>query len=340
MILAYSGDGFSITSKAAYRPTGVLPKWSRCVLAGFLFGLALITKILVAPASVGLALWVNVKGRARSWIWILFGGSIPVAAVSEYWLKPYTAQLRAMDRYYWLHQFAPHSLAGLLINFERAAWTGQRDGLLPTLLHLDPVLTLVGLLGAIIAWRTRSDGDILLGGWLVSLMAALACLSYTPSRYDVLFLPALAGLAARALSGWKPIHVAAVCAVFVAINGARLYRPLAQPAYTVQDGGLGIAAELAPGSIVIGQAAPQLCMNTRLTSVMVQPGLANDVRPIEALHADAVMITRSPYWTAWWTARYPGMFTSATKVETLQLGSHMIVDVYRVKAATKEKTSE
>ena len=90
---------------------------------------------------------------------------------------------------------------------------------------------------------------------------------------------------------------------------------------------------LPPGSVVIGEFAPALCLSTRLVSAPVQPGLSNDAQPVERLHAVAVVVTRAPFWRAWWTARYPGLVQPSHQRATFTLSGprRYVEDVYQVK---------
>ena len=56
---------------------------------------------------------------------------------------------------------------------------------------------------------------------------------------------------------------------------------------------------------MIGEFAPALCLDTNIRAAPVQPGLSNDDRPVERLHATYVCITRASVWEHWWQSRYP-----------------------------------
>ncbi len=85
--------------------------------------------------------------------------------------------------------------------------------------------------------------------------------------------------------------------------------------------------------MVIGEFAPALCLDTPFAAAPVQPGLSNDVQPVERLHAAAVAVTRTAFWQSWWAARYPGIIQPSHKLATFTLGGtrQYVVDVYRVK---------
>jgi hypothetical protein len=89
---------------------------------------------------------------------------------------------------------------------------------------------------------------------------------------------------------------------------------------------------LPAGSIVVGEFAPALCLDTPFAAAPVQPGLSNDVQPAESLHATAVAVTRAPYWERWWQVHEPGVSHSSGRVATVTLGGprYYTVDIYGV----------
>lgn len=302
---------------------------------GLAFGAALVTKILAAPAGLALGLWCAQDKEKRKWIWVLLGVAIPAALSALLVTGPYALRLQTMDRYYLAHQFLPHSLHGLLGNFSRAFWSGRRDGLLPALMKLDPVMLLCGILGIAVALRRRILGDVLLLGWLLPIWAVFACLSYTPTRYDVLFLPALAGLAA-ALFERAPIRwVSAACVLFVLLHAVGLGEYYRRPESSVLAGSARLSRLGGMQDVVLGQTAPELCLGNSMTPVMVQPGLANDVRPVERFHANLVVVSRSPYWDNWWRSRYPAIVCTRNRMDTIEIGHRIAVDVYRVPVVSR-----
>ena len=89
-----------------------------------------------------------------------------------------------------------------------------------------------------------------------------------------------------------------------------------------------------PGSVVIGEFAPALCLDTPFAAAPVQPGLSNDDHPVERLHAAAVVVTRTADWQQWWSARYPGLIQPSHQIATFTLGGprRYVEDVYAVKS--------
>ena len=93
-----------------------------------------------------------------------------------------------------------------------------------------------------------------------------------------------------------------------------------------------LAQRLPAHSIVIGEMAPALCLNTLFAAAPVQPGLSNDDNPVARLHATAIVVTRTPFWINWWKARYPKIMQPSHRVATLAIGGrwHRVVDIYKV----------
>ena len=87
---------------------------------------------------------------------------------------------------------------------------------------------------------------------------------------------------------------------------------------------------------MIGDFAPALCLDTPFVATTVQPGLANDDRPVERLKATHVVVVRNArYWQDWWQARYPEIVRPSRRVATFAFGGsrHYVVDVYAVKGS-------
>ena len=87
----------------------------------------------------------------------------------------------------------------------------------------------------------------------------------------------------------------------------------------------------AAGERVLGEFAPALCLDTMFAAAPVQPGLSNDDRPVERLHANYVCVTRPPLGTLVAVA-LPGIVQPSHWVASFVLGGsrHEVVDVYAV----------
>lgn len=236
-----------------------------------------------------------------------------------------------MATYYRVHQMQPHSALSVWLNIKRGLIGGER-GVFPYLLALLPVPTL--LAGqAVWKWRQWAQADKYLALWLGGGLLFCLLSSYAPSRYYVLFLPPLAGLAARALVHWKHTARLAAAGLFLLTSGVWFGAAWASRSDARAEAGRTLARLLPPGSVVVGEFAPMLCLDTKFKSAPVQPGLSNDDRPVERLNAAAIVVTRTAFWENWWQTRYPQIVQPPRRIATWTLGGsrHYVVDVYRVK---------
>ena len=307
---------------------GRAPSGTAMTLAGAAAGLALTIKGLAIIALPAL-LWGGVqKGRIGRSVWV--GLALVLAAYGLLWYLPHHAELARMGRYYGRHQFTPHSLRSVWLNVRRGLLgdrMGIMRGVVPYLLVMMPVPCLLAALGA----RSRALPERVLTLWLAGGLAFCLLLSYAPDRYYVLFLPPLAGLAGCALASMSVKRQWAWGSAFAITSALWLGTAWQGRTYTERDTATALAKQLPPGSVVIGDVAPALCLGTGLDAAPVQPGLSNTVRPVETLGADYAAIMRAPVYTHWWTARYPQLVQPARRVAALRVGNKRIVDVYRVK---------
>jgi len=247
------------------------------------------------------------------------------------WYEPHHAEISRMATFYRVHQMQPHSAVSVWFNIRRGLVGGER-GVVPYLLTLLPVLCLLAGI-AVGKWRSLSQADKYLALWLGGGLLFCLLSSYAPSRYFVLFYPPLAGLAARGLAGWKRPAQLAVMGLFLATSGFWYGAAWVSRADARGDASRTLTQLLPPGSMVVGEFAPTLCLDTKLKSAPVQPGLSNDDRPVERLNAAAVAVTRTPYWEGWWQCRYPNIVQPSHQIATFILGGsrQYVIDVYRVK---------
>ena len=246
------------------------------------------------------------------------------------WYAPHHAELTRMGTYYRVHQIQPHSWHSLGMNVRRGLIGGER-GVVPFLLASLPVPCLLAVWALM---RRRTPADRYLTLWLACGLLFCLLSSYAPSRYYVLFLPPLAGLAGRGLVELKRPVQAAAWLLFLLTSLAWYGASWAERSYAGRDAGRELARTLPPGNVVIGDFAPALCRDTRFAATTVQPGLANDDHPVERLRATHVVVVRNAKsWQNWWRARYPNVVQPSHRVATFDLGGsrHYVVDVYAVK---------
>ncbi len=261
------------------------------------------------------------------------GGAIfGLVLYAAFWYALHHVELSRMGTYYRVHQMQPHSWHSLWLN-ERRAFVKGEHGVFPYLLATLPVPCLLAGWG-VRQWRTWRGADRFLALWLAGGLLFCLLSSYAPSRYYVLFLPALMGLAAHSVTGLRrPVQIMAV-AIFLLVSAGWYGAAWTERAYVQRDGSRELARRLPPGSVVIGDFAPALCLNTPFSATTVQPGLANDNHPVEHLHATHVVVVRNAaYWQNWWRARYPNVVQPSHRIATYDFGDsrHYVVDVYAVK---------
>ena len=260
------------------------------------------------------------------------GAILGLSLYAALWYGPHHAELARMATYYRLHQMQPQSWHSLGLNVRRAFVGGER-GIFPYLLVMLPVPC--GLAGwGLWHGKRLSGAGRFLALWLSGGLLFCLLSSYAPSRYYVLFLPALAGLAACALSRMRPRTQAVAAAVFLMTSAAWYGAAWAGRSHARRDASRELTRRLPPGSVVIGDIAPALCLDTPFAAAPVQPGLSNDDRPVERLKATHIAIVRdAPDWQKWWRMRYPSVVQPSHRVATFDLGGtrHYVVDVYKVK---------
>ncbi|HLV78831.1 MAG TPA: glycosyltransferase family 39 protein, partial [Chthonomonadaceae bacterium] len=335
---------------------------------------------------------------------IALGLAVALIAYLFLWYLPHRAELAPASHYYLQNQLNPHSLLQAGKNLMHALF-GDERGMSPYLFRHTPVQYLLALAG-LLAWglegrrRTmapeRRAGIQFLGLWLLAAWAVLAVVSYSPSRYYVLFYPALAGVAALALAsmpevartivasrwerailgGFAAFHLAeaflhrqvapneiAVYVVSAAVLIALWFWPLRWQAvvvsrrgvaialalwaavnlfwtgdwlthlsYKEQDAGRWLAANLPPGSVLIGDVAPGLCLNNRFVAVNVIPGLCNDRAPVErfAPAPRYIAILDGKWKERWWLRHYPQFVAPQNRIHLFPRLQHWPVGIYRL----------
>lgn len=300
-------------------------KWlsGAAVAAAIVFkGLAVIVLPAVFARRSGLA--------PQNW-----GGGAFLLLYAALWYAPHHAELARMATFYRVHQMQPHSLVSLWLNLRRGLSGGER-GVVPYLAALLPVPCLLAA-WKFAKWRQWTAADQYLAIWLACGLLFCLLSSYAPSRYYVLFLPPLAGLAARSLAGWKRSTQLAAAGLFLLTSSVWYGLAWTGRTETRSAASRELTRLLPPGSVVIGEFAPSLCLDTPFAAAPVQPGLSNDDHPVERLHAAAVVVTRTAYWQQWWSVRYPGIIQPSHKIATFTLGGprRYVEDVYNVKGVKK-----
>ena len=251
----------------------------------------------VPPSVVGTPMPVN------SLLPLLTGLALVMVVYLLTWYLPHHQELAAVNAYYLHHQLIPRSGHILLTNIQTALMSWYR-GVVPFLLKHSPVLFLLG--GAEILQTLRKQqkqsgqkqqtetqsSAYYLAGWFLLLLLFVSTVDYAPSRYYVLFYPALAALAALRLERmlcraeqedrrlWLK-GIALIVAAWVGLNTYWYTDWVTHRTYRQRDADRWLAAHLPPNSVLFGAVAPGLCMNNRFRCVSVIQDLCNDNAPLE-----------------------------------------------------------
>lgn len=144
----------------------------------------------------------------RNVAWLVLGLACALGFYLVAWGLPNRAELARVNRYYLFDQLVPRSVAHLGHIAWRAVF-GDHRGLFSYLFRHTPVqLTLallwfVGRQRVLIGYSPVRRATIrFLEVWLVLGWLILCVAAYAPSRYHVLWYPALAGIAALGLQEW------------------------------------------------------------------------------------------------------------------------------------------
>lgn len=298
--------------------------------AGAAAGAAFLCKTLAIIFLPALC-WAAVRSGRRGWA-VGAGLGLVLLGWGILWYAPHHAALARMGAYYQRHQFAPHSAFSLWLNIRRAGMgdrAGVLRGLVPYLLLFMPVPCVLAF--ARVRGAAKTPAEQVLWLWLAGGALFCALSSYAPDRYYLLFLPPLCGLAGIAFAALGPAPRRAFAALALAVNMLWLAAAWHGRTWSVQRNTRTLARLLPARSIVVGDMAPAVCLGTSLDAAPVQPGLSNSTRPLEALGADYLAVTRAPVYTRWWQARYPAIVQPARRVVSLKVGPFRTVDLYKAK---------
>ncbi|WP_394795442.1 ArnT family glycosyltransferase [Armatimonas sp.] len=326
------------------------------------------------------------------------GALAGLAIYGALWGIPHRAEIAHMTNFYRTKQSQPRSISevGRCVSF---ALLGYRRTSKKYMMHCletqAPVTTTVGLVGLFgLGWRRRKRDFLwrVLVCWAGLAMGSLAVSRYIPTRYFLLFLPALVALAAvtlprlpalwrlwrtrsRARAWGLGVPIFFLCyqlgviplgAALGSVAAEWVTLPLAlglafvvvrrQPAlpspptslgkwflatalllnvgssvsgllsrtYTLRDTSRELGRKLAPGTVVIGEAA-SLCLENRLRAVPIfYPGLANDKDPLTVFQPSYLLIIRSPTRLYYWERIAPAIIQPQHEVGRPRLGNTLM----------------
>lgn len=307
------------------------------------------------------ALWGS--GRARSErVWLGksclalgVGIMVTLGLYLGSWYLPHRAELQRVNRYYLFNQLVPRNARELGKNVT-AAFVNVPRGQFPYLVKHSPVP--FGLAVFFGAWwlrtgRKRTEEAASPAIWFLLLWLFLAvsifCLiDYAPSRYYVLYYPAMSALGAIGWGGltpgfalfrekWQTSQVLAfgLMLLWGSINLGWTADWLTHLTYRQKAADRWLAENLPENSVLLGAVAPGLCLNNRFRVVNLIEKLCNDDHPVERFAPSPryiVMIDNRNWTERWWVTHYPEIVRPENRVHIFPglLRSFFLVSVYRV----------
>jgi 4-amino-4-deoxy-L-arabinose transferase-like glycosyltransferase len=284
------------------------------------------------------------------------------------WVQPHRAELAFVNHYYLQYQLLPHSASRLCYNIGMSLGDWQR-GLFPYLLKHTPIQFIFALAAACVytkglaggrnskrscpaSGRVAEQGSWLaMIGWLVILWGFCCTVNYSPSRYYVLFYPAMAALAALGLTqvcnraARKRFVCVGLLSLWLGINTFWLGDWIVHLTYRQAAADLWLAQHLPADSVVLGAVAPGLCLNNHLHAWNVIQHLCNDDHPVERLGetpAYIVYIDEANWKEMWWTVNYPALVAKDRRLHAFNqlLRPFFVVGVYPANAAALSRYKE
>jgi 4-amino-4-deoxy-L-arabinose transferase-like glycosyltransferase len=172
-------------------------------------------------------------------------------------------------------------------------------------------------------WTARLMRGILAG--FLAFHAALALVHYSgvlppgPTITLIYGLPALAAAGAAAWSpGMAPRWIApALVAAWALANGVWLLDWGRHIDYSQQRMSRWLAENLPPGSVLIGDVAPGVSLDNPFKAMHVQPGLVNDIEPVEKFAGAPryIVILDGRWKERYWLDRYPELVAPNRRVK-------------------------
>jgi 4-amino-4-deoxy-L-arabinose transferase-like glycosyltransferase len=369
-------------------------KWY--ALCGLLLGTAFTVRGLVLvffPIPL-LLLW----RRREAVHWVGGGMGCVLLLYLVFWWLPHRTEIAHANGFYLRDQILPHSLThfgSILIT----SLLGDDRGISPFLLRHSPLLFVGSLLavgywvwqGRQEKWESLSKKSILyLGYWFLLGVLLCSVIGYAPSRYYILFYPAMCGVVGwlcvrweRVLTQWAKHPVA--CALLGAYCGFHLvltFRPhhlggyvgvgvgavlgllLAKPVllrfsrlkpmglvcffalfsgywlqdwllhlrYTRQEVQGWIEQNIPQQSVLLGDVASGVAIDTRHRLVPVIKDLCNDKDPVGRFSDRPcyILVMEGEYRQKWWFQHYPHLLIPENRVAYFPRVVKYPVGIYRV----------
>jgi len=139
-----------------------------------------------------------------------------------------------------------------------------------------------------------------------------------PTQALLFTIPTAAAAAAAVCHGgvrWARVPIAAA-GLWTLVNAGWLAHWAATLDYTQRDLGRWLAAALPSGSVLLGDVAPGVSMDTRFLAVNVMKGLCNDDRPVERFAGrPRFILTLDGAWmTPYWPERYRALVARSRRI--------------------------
>jgi len=275
--------------------------------------------------------------RGEACISVGAGMAAVLVVYTVFWYLPHRSELAEVNRYYLWHQLLPNSAYRLGLNLLNA-WFGDERGAAPFFMRHTPIVFVLSLGGlvfmlrrAIKSRKARHSGAVRLEGlaagfvwwWLALAAVFLSTANYSPSRYYLLFYPAMAISAGVALDH---IRVGLRCLLasrlalfllgaYVAYHAALLVRHHG----TAADAWIVGATALAGGVLSLGVGS---ALNSRRGSAQAFSRMA------AALTVGCWLLINGGYLSDWLThLEYAQRDASRWLAAALPAGSVVIGDV-------------
>lgn len=290
--------------------------------------------LVFVPAPV-LALWLigPIRASWRAAGGYLLGLLLGLGLYVGLWYLPQRTAITAYNQFY-----AADRVPASVAEAGRVMWNNLRAR---EVWGQTPVLLLAGGWGAISALaalvrRRLPPAVALCLAWL-ACGGGLLLLPYSPSRYYMLLLPALAGLAV-----WGCQSVGSQTARWlppVIIGGGLLWSGwwygqwVMQRRTTLIEGGRVVQALVPDGEMVLGVAACGVSLANTLPCAPPFAGLANDAQPVETLGARYALVedSRDDFMRRF----YGPLLARSTPLQRLALGPRRVT-LYRLAGASSQ----
>lgn len=286
--------------------------------------------LLFLPLPPLLALWRSARGERDAWREVpayTLGAVAAIAAYLVLWGLPNAAEIVRMNDFYRAKQSQPRSGTQLLWMIRRGL-IGYHFGLFQRLETRLPVATTLALAGLVFLRplarrprtpRPRRAAELLLGAWLAAGLLFLLVSRYAPTRYYLIFYPALAGVAAVTLCRLPAL-------LRLGRRSARARRALAAVAFPlgfhlIQPVCI-VLAPIRPFQVAIGAACGALAYGVALRGL---PRLRPALAPAAAMALFlAVSLGQVGVW--WATRRHQTRDASAILARILKPGQRLVGD--------------